>query len=255
MPDFVKVDALDVLARIRGLRTEDSAFLLAYTLTQTAKDIQAAEKAKMVDVFDRPTAWTLNSLAVKTASKTDPNAIVFFRDGGGGSTPAWRYLGPEVEGGERSHKSHEKRLIRAGLMHTGEFAVPGPGIKLDAFGNIPGSTLELILSQVDAAEQFAGYTANATKKTLKRRRQKGLGRYFYLRPDAHGARAARAVAPGIYYRAGARDMVPVILFVKAPRYSKRFPFHEVAKDTSDARLWKNAQAGFEKYVLPKMKKV
>ena len=254
MPDFIKVDALDVITRLGGMRTEDARFLAAYIATFTAKDVERAEKAKMIDVFDRPTSWTLNSLWVKTASKdeAEPTAVVYFREGGG--TPAWRYLMPEVEGGARSLKSHERRLIRAGVMHAGEFAVPGPGVKLDGHGNIPGSTIELILSQVSAAEQFAGYQANATQKSLRTRRRKGLGRYFYLRPDAAVPRLARAVAPGIYYRAGAKDIVPVILFVRAPRYQKRFPFHEVAKATADAVTWKHAQAGFEKYVLPKMQK-
>jgi hypothetical protein len=255
MPDFVKVDAIDVLAKFAGMRTKDVPFLTAYTLTKTAKDVLDAERAKMVDVFDRPKEWTLNSLVMKSASKdeAEPSAIVYFRPGFG-STPAWRYLSPQVEGGARAHKSHEKRLISAGLMHAGEFAVPGPGIKTDAYGNIPGSVIELILSQVEAAEQWAGYQANATKRSLKRRRRQGLGRYFYLRSDAAHAKARRAVRPGIYYREGARDMVPVILFVASPRYQKRFPFHEVAKSTTDRVLWKHAQAGFDKYVLPKMMK-
>jgi hypothetical protein len=250
--DFFKVEAGDVLKAIADLSEKDAPFVTAYALTKTAQDIAAAEKASMSDVFDRPTNFTLNSLAVKTASKTDLNAIVYFKDGFG-SVPAFRYLLPEVEGGDRKHKAHELRLIRAGLMRSNEFAVPGAGVTLDQYGNIPGGTIERILSQVAAAEQFSGYQANATKKSLKAKRRKDIGRYFVLRPDGFGI-SARAAAPGIYWRAGVRDIVPVILFVRAPRYRKRFPFHETAQRVFDERLLLRAREAWQTYVVPKLKK-
>lgn len=252
MPDFFKVETSDVLKALTALSEKDAPFVTAYALTQTAKDIQAELTRTMGSVFDRPTSFTLNSLAVKPATKTDLNAIVFFKNDAG-SVPAWKYLGPEVEGGDRSHKSFEKRLIRQGLMKDTEYAVPGAGIKLDAYGNIPGSTLERILSQVGAAEQFAGYQANATKGSLKRAKAKGVGRYFVLRPEMSGA-ASRAVAPGIYYRTGLKEIVPVILFVVAPKYRKRFPFHEVAARVFDEKLLLRAREGFQKYVLNNYRK-
>jgi hypothetical protein len=251
MADFFKCDPSDVLKAFADLSDKDAPFITAYALTMTAKDIVAAQKASMAEVFDRPTGYTLNSLKVKSATKTDLQAQVFFKDEGG--TPAWRYLGPEVEGGDRAHKSHELRLIRGGLMKAGEFVVPGKGVKLDAFGNIPGSLIEQILSQVGVAEQWSGYTANATKKTLKRAKKRGVGRYFLLRPDGSGP-AMRAVQPGIYFRAGLKDIVPVLLFVTPPKYRKRFPFHDIARTVFDARLLVNAQAGFEKYVSPRAAK-
>lgn len=246
MPDFFKCDPTDVLAALTALSEHDAPFITAYALTKTAQDIKAAEIASMQAVFDRPTAYTLNALTIKPATKTDLNAIVYFKDGG--SAPAWKYLAPEVEGGDRRHKAFELRLIRAGLMKDGEFAVPGKGVKLDAYGNIPGPTIEQILSQVGAAEQWSGYQANATAKSLKKK--KAAGRYFVLRPDLNGP-ASRQVAPGIYYRAGVRDIVPVIMFVAAPKYKKRFPFHETAQATFNAQLLVRAREGFQRYVVNK----
>lgn len=249
MPDFFKVDPTDVLNALTALSENDAPFITAYALTKTAQDIEAAERQSMASVFDRPTDWTLNSLAVKPATKTDLNAIVYFRDGGG--TPAWKYLAPEVEGGPRHLKSFERRLIRQGLMKDGEFAVPGAGVKLDSYGNIPASIIEQILSQVGSAEQFAGYQANATKKSLAKK--KPIGRYFVLRSDATGGPQARAVKSGIYYRAGARDIVPVILFVSSPKYQPRFPFHETAQAVFDQQLLIRAREGFQRYVVNKSK--
>lgn len=247
-----RVEVEDVRRALRALSERDAPFVTAYALTQTAKDIKAAEVETMQSVFDRPTRFTLNALYVKPATKQDLVAEVYFKDGFG-SVPAWRYLGPQVEGGARVHKAFERRLIRAGLMQSDEFAVPGSGVKLDSFGNIAGSTIERILSQLGAAEQKAGAQANQTKKSRARAKKKGIGRYFVLRSGGPG-NADRNVAAGIYYRADLQAMLPVIMFVRAPRYQKRFLFYERAGAVFDQKLVANARLGFEKFVLSKLPK-
>lgn len=250
MAQHYRVETGDLMQALRNLAEEDAPIVTAYALTKTGQDIKDAEFSSIADVFDRPTRFTLNSLFLKTASKRDLVAEVRFKDGFG-SVPAWRYLGPQVEGGARVHKSHEKRLIRAGIMNSSEFAVPGAGVKLDSSGNISGSTIERILSQIGAAEQMAGYKANRTAKSAAKK--KNVGRYFLLRPGAAG-RADRKVKPGIYFRAGVRELVPVIMFVKAPRYKARFPFYEVAARVFNDRLLVRAREGFDRFVGSKLKK-
>lgn len=246
-----RVETADVIAALKNLAAEDAPIVTAYALTKTGQDIKDAEFSSMAGVFDRPTKFTLNALALKPATKRDLVAEVFFKTGFS-SVPAWRYLGPQVEGGARVHKAHERRLIRAGFMLSTEFAVPGSGVKLDGYGNISGSTIERILSQLGAAEQAAGYQANATPKSRARAKKKKVGRYFVLRPDGSG-RSARNVAPGIYYRAGARDIVPVIMFVRPPRYQKRFPFYETAERVFDAKFLVRAREGWDRFVGSKLK--
>lgn len=248
-----KVETSDVIAALKNLANEDAPIVTAYALTKTAQDIKADEVETMKGVFDRPTRFTLNALYVKPAKKRDLVAIVEFKEGFG-SIPAWRYLGPQVEGGARQHKAHEKRLIRAGHMKPEEFAVPGAGAKLDSFGNMSGPMIERILSQVGAAEQSSGYQANATGSRRSKAKRKKSGNYFALRPELAGP-AGRKVAPGIYYRApGANAMVPVIMFVKPPRYQKRFPFYERAQLVFNERLLAHARDGFDRFVLSKLPK-
>lgn len=250
-PFTISVDVGAVQRALREIADKDAPFLTAYALTKTGQDIKTAEYKSMQDVFDRPTRYALNSLQLKPATKTDLSAVVDYRYFGG--TPAERYLGPQVEGGARSHKSHEKRLIRAGVMKADEYAVPGQGIKLDAYGNIPGSTIERILSQVGAAEQMAGYKANETTKSRKRNKRKNTGRYFVLGPDRANMHR-RNVQRGIYWRKGARDIVPVIVFVRKPQYQKRFPFYDTARQVFDANFVMHARAGFDRFVASKRRK-
>lgn len=252
MAVHIRVDTSDVMRALRRLSREDAPIVTAYALTKTAQDIKAAEIASMKAVFDRPSRFTLNALYMKPAKKNDLVAAVYFKEGFG-SIPAWRYLGPQVEGGARQHKSHEKRLIRAGHMRDDEYAVPGQGAKLDQYGNLSGPTIERILSQVQAAEQFSGYQANATDSRRSKAKRKKSGTYFVLRPDGAG-RAKGSVAPGIYLRQNLNQIVPVIMFVRAPRYRKRFPFYETAREVFSARLVGHARDGFARFVTSRMKK-
>ena len=65
MPDFFKVDPSDVLKALTALSENAPPFVTAYALTQTAKDIQAAERSSMQGVFERPTEFTLNALLLR----------------------------------------------------------------------------------------------------------------------------------------------------------------------------------------------
>jgi hypothetical protein len=247
MAQGFRVDDRDAQRVIREMRQE-SPFAVAYALTKTAQDIKADEVTEMKSVFDRPTRFTLNALFVKPATKTDLTAIVEFKEGFG-SVPAWRYLGPQVVGGFRATKSGERRLIAAGLMKSNEVIVPGKGTKLDAYGNVPGSIMNRILSDLGARADKA---QNTTEKSRKRNAGRNRGRYFVLRPGGVPGfpRSNRDVHPGIYHQAsGGRGVVPVLVFVQQPRYQKRFDFYGLAQRVADARLMRHLAEGWQRFVV------
>jgi hypothetical protein len=98
---------------------------------------------------------------------------------------------------------------------------------------------------------MSGYQANATNSRRSRAKRRG-GRYFVLRPDTTGGRAG--VAPGIYWRKGLKELVPVIMFVRAPGYKARFPFYEVARSVFNDRMIGHARAGYERFVVAPLKR-
>ena len=231
---------IDELVRNLGIFQRDQIpFVTAYALTKTAQDIKQAEVEKMSEVFDRPTRFTLNALFVKTANKRNLTAAVLFKEGNS-SIPAWRYLGPQVEGGPRVKKSHERRLERAGILRPEEFVVPASGVRLDAYGNMKGGDIERILSQLGAAEQWAGYQANMTARSRKRNIRRAGGQYIVVR--------GKQAPDGIYQRKGANRVVPVMIFVRQPIYNKRFPFHETAASTFERSFARHFRAGYRNYV-------
>lgn len=228
--------AFDSFARNANMiERENIPFVTAYALTKTAQDVKVGIVDSMRSVFDRPTRFTLNALQVVPATKKDLRSAVVFKQGFG-SIPASRYLGPEVEGGTRAKKSHERALERAGVLRGNEYAVPTKLAPLDAHGNLRGSVITRILSDVRANPDEQ---SNSTAKTRARKRKRGGGYYFAVRRPNLPA--------GIYFRLGLRDIRPILLFVRAPSYSKRLPYYDIASDITARRLPSHFAEGWKRY--------
>ncbi len=192
-------------------------------LNDTVEEARFAEVDKIRGVFDRPTPLTQRSPRFRKATRDYLTAEVYITDDGAGNAPV-KYLSPQVEGGGRRAKRFEMALRRIGVMRPGEYALPAAGYQRDAYGNLPGSLLVRILSQLRALNEV-GFKANETTRARKRKRS--TARYFV--PD--GARQERGIGRlprGVYERQGNRIRA-VLVFVAAPSYRKRYDFGQAAK--------------------------
>ncbi|WP_342640925.1 hypothetical protein [Rhodoligotrophos ferricapiens] len=194
-------------------------FGIARGLTQTAqaahRDLVKGARA----AFDRPTKATLDAFYIRPATRELLEAEVGVKDelaGFAKGTPASKFLAPHIFGGGRRQKRSERALSIAGLMGNKGFLVPGSGMKLNQYGNIPGSTMVRILADLRAAETTAGYQMNRTAASQKRNRNYRRERYFVPPPGSK-------LTPGVYRRRGGK-IAPVLIFVPDVQYHKRFDF-------------------------------
>lgn len=247
---MVKIDVrgFDVSQVVRGLdrlQREQIPFAMALALTQTAKDVQAAEQKEMRDVFDRPTPYTLRSLFLRPATKQRLEAQVFFKDESGTTgkgTPATKYLLPQVFGGLRNQKRFERALQRSAKLPPGHdqeiYAVPGEGARLDSFGNLSRGQIVQILSDLRLLEQVAGAKQNRlTRAEVAARRAGGDKRVRYKRAKYFiGAPGDGRLPLGVweYIRSAfGRGIRPVLIFVSRPQYEPRFDFFDVGRRVAD----------------------
>ena len=210
---FLGVDAL-----------KQTRFAGIMAATETGQMVKAAELRAVKTVFDRPTKFTLNSLQLQPATKTNPSAIVRFRDFAAKGTPATKYLGPQAYGGTREHKRFEMALIHKGAMLSSQFAIPTKGAPLDQFGNVKRSEIVKMLSDAKAfGEQ--GYQANRTGGKRSRRKASG---YFIAK-----TKAGRPI--GVWQTkqsAFGEGKKAIFKFVStAPRYRVRLHFEDIASAT------------------------
>lgn len=232
------------LQTLDRLEREQLPFAATLALTRTAQAVADDLRAEMRAVFDRPTPATLDSLYIQPATKQKMEARVWIKDGRStaangnlvGRSGEWgkgraaiKWLTPEVFGGPRDDKGVEAMLRRRGVLQQGQYIVPGNGLDLDQFGNVPRGKLNQIMS---GAKLFTeeGYTANATGS--RRSRAKGNGKRYFVMHDAN--RKPFAIAERT--SKGRSGLKIVLAFARRPSYSKALDWFVVAERSAADHL-------------------
>ena len=230
----LRIEGLDaVRGQLRAFSDRRYRAAVATALTRTARQVESAWQGELAGAFDRPTATTRNAVLVRRADASTLQAEVLIKDqaGPGGRAPvAW--ISTEEQGGERYLKKFEQALMAQGSMPAGYRAVPGPGARLDSFGNVARGQIVQVLAQLGA--QFSpGYqrviSASAAKRAAK---ALATGRKFVailpgmgkggLKPGIYERRAGRGGRSFVGPRQQVeRGLVAVFLFVRGVRYRPR----------------------------------
>lgn len=222
MTAFGQDDALDELRQLQGNGPNRA---LAQVLNNMAKETIAPLQAEANSVFDRPTPFTLNAFRIDYAKPGSLEAAVSVKDEKSGSSKGQApedWFQPQVYGGERQLKASEKWLRQAGILPVDRYAAPGPGARLDAYGNMSRGHIQQLLSGLKAFDR-SGSDHNATDS--KRSRRKGHAQAFFVL-----RRGKQAL--GIAERRG-KAMQLVLVFVREPNYAPRFDFHKVVRQVAE----------------------
>lgn len=232
------------LQTLDRLEREQLPFAATLALTRTAQVVADDLRQEMRVAFDRPTPATLGSLFIRPATRQRMEASVWIKDGrsagpGGGlvgqvgrwgkGRAAIKWLSPEVFGGPRDDKGVEAMLRRRGVLTQGQYIVPGNGLALDQFGNIPRGKLNQIMSGARLFTQ-EGYSANATGS--KRSRAKGHGKRYFVMHDTNRRPFAVAERTG----SGRAGLKIVLVFARRPTYSKALDWFAIAERSAEAAL-------------------
>lgn len=215
----VDVDSSDIIAQVTALKQDripkalkDAANHLGSVINKTLRDEISIK-------FDKPVPYTERALDWTRATIDKPMVRIWIKDDPNKGTAQERYLTPQIRGGQRGHKRFERALILKGLMRSDEYAVPAYGAPRDGYGNVPGSYIVRMLSDLQALGDN-GYRSN------RKGPRKGKRRYNYW----FGVRTGDNVGlkPGIYYSSGASLPALVFMFTRSPNYRVRYPFYEIA---------------------------
>ncbi len=207
----ISIDVETVTRMLDDLEKKQVPFATAKALTATAQHVKQELEQEMKRVFDRPTPYTLKALFLKAARKKDLIATVGLKDWAYKGTAATKYLMPQIEGGARGPKRSEALLRGRGILGNNQYIVPGKGTRLNKYGNMTRGQIQKALSNLKA--QRDSYQNTTNKKKVA-----------YFAGKINGT-------PGIWERRG-RRVKPLFIFVKQPRYTKRFQFYQVAERTA-----------------------
>lgn len=199
----------DIISKVQDVPARLVPYAAATALTRCAVIAKTDSlPGAMRRVFDRPTNYALNSLFVQPATKDKLSARVMVKNEAGRGVVPENFMFPEVAGGQRREKGFERALRYGGHLRAGERAMPGQGIKLDAFGNVSGPKVRSVLSAI------------ASQKSTKRRGEVFVG-------EVRGTR-------GVWQKKAKRGVMPLFIFTRSqPNYAPRFDFTKVASDTAN----------------------
>ncbi len=225
----------EVISRLDQLGVR-ARFAAAKALNETAYSVMTEERKEIADSFDRPVPIVQKSVLFKKANPDELTASIYIPGEESTTFNISSVLSPHIKGGGRISKASEKMLRRAGVLGNDQYVVPGSGVALDQYGNIPGPAMVKILS---AAGLFGetGYVMNQTARS--RKRNKGAMRGVYCIPFVGIFQHTASTGSGNrrwatkYGGAG----TPLILFVRRPRYEAgRFDFYGTAKQAIKTHL-------------------
>ncbi|CAH1387040.1 hypothetical protein [Candidatus Nitrotoga sp. M5] len=226
------------IARAMRENARQVPFALARALTKTAQDVQAAEKAAIVRVFDRPTPFAQRSVSIRPAKKAKLEAEVFLKgDGTRDSATRRNFLGAQVIGGERDTKRFEKRMVHLGYMRSGEKVVPGEAMALNSYGNISRAQIKKILKALEATNGTGTYNDGRRRKEVyfvSRGRDRTVGRRAW-----RGGRKEQHLPRGVWVRtrfALGSSVRPAMLFVDRAAYSRRLQFFTLAEQIAQSQF-------------------
>jgi hypothetical protein len=232
----VKGDIAPITQHLSSFARNQVPFATVLALTRTAKFAERKIREEIPRVFDRPTPFTRRATFVQPATKARRYAMVLIREYEKGRVAPIRYLQPQIYGGTRGRKSFEKRLIEEGRMPPNTYAVAAVAADLDQYGNVKGSQITKMLSDLQA--QFDP-TQNSTARSRGRRlRSRTRRASFYFSTWPPSPKTAH-LAPGIYLRTHfgfGSAIKPVLIFVRRVRYRQRLKFFEIADQAARMRF-------------------
>jgi hypothetical protein len=194
-------------------------------INEMAGIVQKGEQQRMATDFDRPTPFTVNALKINYATKTKLSGGVVFKEPARLSE-SQHYLYPNVFGVQRGFKKFEGALYAQGLIPPGHVAIPGKGLALDAYGNVPSSLYNQILSWFGANKKP---TTTAVKEKKKRGTRKTYGFEYVAIIKKTGG-----LIPGIYKRSftpfgTATSTMFIYVQQSKASYTQKYKFHETGK--------------------------
>lgn len=227
----VKIEGLEELKRkLNDMGRKQVPFAAAKAITKTAKSVEKRFQSDMGSAFKSASPYVKRSTFSTSAKKSDLTATVGLRD----KKPA-RGTAPSVllkehfTGGLRGNKPFEKAIAALGAMPHGYRAVPGGGMKLDAYGNP---------SRKDIGEMLIGL--RKSMQVWKGRGKNVVLTGYFVVPV--GARSH--LSPGIYRRIGREVIKPLFLFVKQASYSKVLDMKRSADEVVAREFNPNFDAAF-----------
>ena len=221
MTSRTNADQIMASLEAKGRRMSD---VIRYAVNDTVDDMIVGQRIEMRRVFDNPRPYTLNALFGRYGTKRSGSvrAGIAFREFTAKGTPAYKYLMPNIKGGQRRFKRSENVLKGLGLLTGGNMTVQGDEFQRDQYGDITGGQYTRML-----AELGANTIGMKGPKAQRSPRTKGNKRFFAM--PRKGGRKNDGMPMAIAERRGKEIVLMLVMTRKLPTYKPIYDFYGLAQ--------------------------
>lgn len=226
----VKFEGIEALKRSMSDMQKQVPFAAAKAITKTAKSVEKRFQSDMSGAFKSASPYVKRSTFSTSATKANLTATVGLKDQkpSGGTAPAV-LLKEHFTGGLRGNKPFEKAIAAMSVMPRGYRAVPGSGMKLDAYGNP---------SRKDIGEMLGSLRTKMQVFKGRGKKMELVG--FFVVPVG-----VKSHLPAGIYKRGARGAIKVMfLFVTKATYRKVMDMERSAQEVVAREFNPNFDAAF-----------
>jgi hypothetical protein len=213
----VRIEGVEELKRsLSDIGQKQLPYATALAITRTAKSVEQRLLADMSSAFKPASPYVAHSTFSTAATKQNLTATIGLKDikPAGGTAPSV-LLKENFSGGLRGNKPFEKAIASLGGLPSGWRAIPGSGIKLDAYGNPSRSEIGEMLGALRSHLQI--YKGRGKRLTLTG---------YFIVPVG----APTHLHPGIYKRLDRAAIKSMFIFVQSARYRKVIDFERNAAE-------------------------
>jgi hypothetical protein len=205
------------------------AFASSLALNRTAEHARGALRSTMSRVFDRPTPFTLNSLFIKPATKTNLVARVGHKD----KSAVNKYLKAEIEGGQRELKGFERVFERLG---GSGFLVPTDNVRKNSYGNLSRAQVQKIVAAASSSNGSDPRAIFVVPMGAKSHLAPGIYQRVPVRTRVRGGRVTGG---------GGSKVKTLMLFKTATRYRPIYDLKGVVERTVQSEFSRQFAAAMD----------
>jgi len=227
----ITFDVNPMVRRLDAIKAVQVPFAASLALNRVARDARKELREQMKAKFRNPVPFTLNSVYVKSSTKSNLAAEVGLKEFATKGNPASKYLLPQITGGPAYATRFQKALRIKGILAPNEYAIPTQSdeLRFNQYGNIRPSQYTEILYSLQAFRDSSAfvYAKNAKKRNAK-------NKYIARTTAAYNSgKGPQRFYPGIYTtKKSAIENKESALFwiTRTPQFQGKFPFTGIAGD-------------------------
>ena len=242
----MKVDTTGLEKMLKGIQRKDMPKAVRNTLRDIMKDTRKREIVEMRRVFDKPTPAVIKGLRfTRLPEVQDLSGELGFTDVlGPQGQMIINTLSPHVPGlqNTRNRKGMEIALTARGLMRADQYLVPSRTVKLNRYGNVPGSTASKMLNDIGAFGGRSGFTSTTRSSKVK---------YIWNEVRARSGGTVKGIWLKSKVTKKSKLKLQMLVVDSKPRYAKRFRFHQVAESWGNKVAPRFARKSVDHYITKK----